>query len=296
VSRLRASFSCRLATSSLPSLGLDLTRPARASLRLADRRARRRNTTIASVAIGRLPLGSVILRQNAPNLNCVVPGFVASAETLQFLYVPRDQGFLLLGAPSLQLPLSTTGIVQRGRVFRIDYLYRAPGRRIRPPASLVVRPFAVLDILGVTSVERAIRAAEDIDPRHTTTMPSSGRLSNCLLWRVVTKAGESAWTGRPSTRFARSGHSTWHGLPRASLRLAEGEPWRVEWCERGDSNPHGIATASPSSWCVCQFRHFREEGRRLTSVSALAPERVSEQARQRGSAPESASAPVAALE
>ena len=33
-----------------------------------------------------------------------------------------------------------------------------------------------------------------------------------------------------------------------------------DWCERGDSNPHGIATASPSSWCVCQFRHFREEG------------------------------------
>jgi hypothetical protein len=32
------------------------------------------------------------------------------------------------------------------------------------------------------------------------------------------------------------------------------------WCGRGDSNPHGIATASPSSWCVCQFRHFREEG------------------------------------
>src|SRR5215510_4363559 len=30
-------------------------------------------------------------------------------------------------------------------------------------------------------------------------------------------------------------------------------------CGRGDSNPHGIATASPSSWCVCQFRHFREE-------------------------------------
>ena len=31
------------------------------------------------------------------------------------------------------------------------------------------------------------------------------------------------------------------------------------WCGRGDSNPHGLATASPSSWCVCQFRHFREE-------------------------------------
>jgi hypothetical protein len=24
-----------------------------------------------------------------------------------------------------------------------------------------------------------------------------------------------------------------------------------------DSNHHGIATASPSSWCVCQFRHDR---------------------------------------
>jgi hypothetical protein len=35
------------------------------------------------------------------------------------------------------------------------------------------------------------------------------------------------------------------------------------WCERGDSNPHVLANASPSSWCVCQFRHFREEGGRL---------------------------------
>ena len=32
------------------------------------------------------------------------------------------------------------------------------------------------------------------------------------------------------------------------------------WCERGDSNPHVLANASPSSWCVCQFRHFREVG------------------------------------
>ena len=31
----------------------------------------------------------------------------------------------------------------------------------------------------------------------------------------------------------------------------------LKWCGRGDSNPYGITTASPSSWCVCQFRHFR---------------------------------------
>jgi hypothetical protein len=34
-------------------------------------------------------------------------------------------------------------------------------------------------------------------------------------------------------------------------------PRRKLWCGREDSNLHGIATASPSSWCVCQFRHYR---------------------------------------
>jgi hypothetical protein len=37
-------------------------------------------------------------------------------------------------------------------------------------------------------------------------------------------------------------------------------PFRL-WCGRGDSNPHALASASPSSWCVCQFRHFRVEER-----------------------------------
>jgi hypothetical protein len=40
----------------------------------------------------------------------------------------------------------------------------------------------------------------------------------------------------------------------------------IEWCGRGDSNPHDLAAASPSSWCVCQFRHFR--------FGTLNPERV----------------------
>ncbi len=29
-----------------------------------------------------------------------------------------------------------------------------------------------------------------------------------------------------------------------------------EECRRGDLNPHALAGASPSSWCVCLFRHF----------------------------------------
>ena len=39
-----------------------------------------------------------------------------------------------------------------------------------------------------------------------------------------------------------------------------------KWCGRGDSNPHGLATVSPSSWCVCQFRHFRAKGSYQLSV------------------------------
>jgi hypothetical protein len=42
------------------------------------------------------------------------------------------------------------------------------------------------------------------------------------------------------------------------------------WCGRVDSNHHGIATASPSSWCVCQFRHDRILKRTKRSISEAA--------------------------
>jgi hypothetical protein len=41
------------------------------------------------------------------------------------------------------------------------------------------------------------------------------------------------------------------------------------WCGRVDSNHHGIATASPSSWCVCQFRHDRAGRVRETIIGAF---------------------------
>src|SRR6266481_6013113 len=45
---------------------------------------------------------------------------------------------------------------------------------------------------------------------------------------------------------------------RRALRPRSGQILlRRIWCGRVDSNHHGIATASPSSWCVCQFRHDR---------------------------------------
>src|SRR5271170_367671 len=45
---------------------------------------------------------------------------------------------------------------------------------------------------------------------------------------------------------------------------------RRRWCGRVDSNHHGIATASPSSWCVCQFRHDRAKFS-ITRISRRVP-------------------------
>jgi hypothetical protein len=53
-----------------------------------------------------------------------------------------------------------------------------------------------------------------------------------------------------------------------NLRVKVGSPTEAHarytmsegWCGSGDLNPDGITTASPSSWCVCQFRHFRVRG------------------------------------
>src|SRR5262249_40358360 len=70
------------------------------------------------------------------------------------------------------------------------------------------------------------------------------------------------WLAQPKPREGqRQPASAVLPLRRGSLRVTKSEGW---W-ERGDSTPHGIATASPSSWCVCQFRHFRSGGKtRLT--------------------------------
>src|SRR5579863_997467 len=56
-------------------------------------------------------------------------------------------------------------------------------------------------------------------------------------------------------------HNIWkESVPRTGKRRADVmslQP-RETWCGGKDSNLHGIATASPSSWCVCQFRHHRK--------------------------------------
>lgn len=57
-------------------------------------------------------------------------------------------------------------------------------------------------------------------------------------------------------------------------------PWGP-WCGRGDSNPHALASASPSSWCVCQFRHFRARVGAALSARPSAEPHVSRRASAR---------------
>ena len=53
---------------------------------------------------------------------------------------------------------------------------------------------------------------------------------------------------------------------------AKGEG-REEWCGEEDSNFHGVAPASPSSWCVYQFRHRRTRARIITKAIGRAQRR-----------------------
>src|SRR5271154_7551472 len=51
----------------------------------------------------------------------------------------------------------------------------------------------------------------------------------------------------------------WCGFLDSLRWLGRTFPGRKCWCGRVDSNHHALASASPSSWCVCQFRHDRKE-------------------------------------
>ena len=94
-----------------------------------------------------------------------------------------------------------------------------------------------------------------VTTRHEASL--TARRGSSVDWAV-----DVAWTALRLALRARSGHSIrGHGPPRGSLTARRRRAVRrIEWCERRDSNSHALASASPSSWCVCQFRHFREEG------------------------------------
>ena len=120
-----------------------------------------------------------------------------------------------------------------------------PLRRPRAPPARLVRPALRSERL---LVERDVRARADLSSLQARRWPCGDPVER----------SETVGGGDSTPRGESQGDSpAWLRTPSS----ARNEPKASGWCERGDSNPHGIATASPSSWCVCQFRHFREEGR-----------------------------------
>ena len=59
-------------------------------------------------------------------------------------------------------------------------------------------------------------------------------------------------------------------LPRKKALISQGlfyesGLYRIfNWCGGMESNHHGVAPASPSSWCVYQFRHHRKQSAQNT--------------------------------
>ncbi len=125
---------------------------------------------------------------------------------------------------------------------------RGRPRSPRPPLSSQERAKRVI---GAGEWTRRSKAAA-----RTRRWPRSPRppLSGQERAKRVIGAGE--WTRRSKAAARNARPAEKPEAPLEQPRTSEAS----DWCERGDSNPHGIATASPSSWCVCQFRHFREEG------------------------------------
>ena len=69
-------------------------------------------------------------------------------------------------------------------------------------------------------------------------------------WQSRRRSNAASLRSTPACEFALEEQKT---LKENGGKISGGKVW----CGRVDSNHHGIATASPSSWCVCQFRHDR---------------------------------------
>lgn len=96
-----------------------------------------------------------------------------SAQVFQKREIARKQSGLLACTPALELTLTRDGLFEGVKLLRIDQPDRPPSSRITRSKPLVVRPLAATEIVCVADVKRIVRTAQDIDPRHQTTMPSS---------------------------------------------------------------------------------------------------------------------------
>jgi hypothetical protein len=114
-------------------------------------------------------------------------------QLLQECSIAGDKRFFLGACPPFKLPLPLQAVFSARMFFRVDEAHRAVLCGVSGGTSFIVPGNSTCDVISRSDVKRIIEATQYVDEPHRTTMPSS----------------VSEWEGIcPSTRFARSGHST----------------------------------------------------------------------------------------
>ena len=78
--------------------------------------------------------------------------------------ISGDERRLLFRAPAFQLALPTKRLIERRRVFLVDEMNREPRGGIRRALAPAMPAQPLLEVTGVTDVERVVSASEDIHP------------------------------------------------------------------------------------------------------------------------------------
>jgi hypothetical protein len=111
---------------------------------------------------------------------------------------------------------------------------------------------------AVNVQNKLVRKGGPVRPE-TEARSADGRVPEALFRPTTGGEAEMSWCGRGDSCPKTEARSADNRVPEALFRPTTGGEAEMSWCGRGDSNPHALASASPSSWCVCQFRHFRRQ-------------------------------------
>ena len=84
-----------------------------------------------------------------------------------------DQRVLLRASKLLHRVLTRQGLPHRPERFLIDQLHRTSARGVLCTTAAVVRPFSRTRVARIAGVQRAIRAADDVDEVHASILLGS---------------------------------------------------------------------------------------------------------------------------
>jgi hypothetical protein len=85
------------------------------------------------------------------------------------------------------LPLPS--VIQRRELLLIDQADRSAGRCVGSASALGVCSEAFIEVRGGADIQRIIAALEDVDPSHSTTMPSSA----VTAIKIFSESWPSGW-------------------------------------------------------------------------------------------------------